>query len=342
MYTASLISDHRLWESFVAAQPFQPFLMSAAYIDFYESLGERGYIVGIHDGNTLVGGTIVLTTHAKRGSFLYVPYGPLMSDTADEKELLRALCAKLKELAYQERCHFIRVSPFLDDTAARRALWLDIGFQKAPLHALAEDTWLLDVTPDADQLLAAMNKNHRNLIRRCERDGVTIRMETTSEHLIDLHELLDTTAKRHKFHRFSRSYIDKEFAAYADNGHAVLFRAYLPDGRLDAAAVIMYYGNMAAYRHSGSLGLDARLPTSYLLQWHAILEAKRRGIPLYNFWGIAPDTASKSHPFFGITHFKKGFGGFPKRLLPCQDLPLDWTYTLTKAVEIIRRLKRGF
>jgi lipid II:glycine glycyltransferase (peptidoglycan interpeptide bridge formation enzyme) len=117
----------------------------------------------------------------------------------------------------------------------------------------------------------------------------------------------------------------------------------LPDGRLDGAAVIIYYGNMAAYRHSGSLNLDSRYPTSYLLQWHAIQEAKGRGMEWYNFWGIAPENATKKHPFFGITHFKKGFGGENKKLLYCQDFRINKTrYLLTKIIETIRRIRRGF
>ncbi len=122
----------------------------------------------------------------------------------------------------------------------------------------------------------------------------------------------------------------------------MLLLGYLPDGTLDSGAVIMSYGTMACYRHGASLGLDKRVPTSYLVQWRAIQEAKRRGCHWYNLWGVAPEGSSKKHPFFGITHFKKGFGGVQKDLLHCQDLPLRPGYWVNWTIETIRRMKRGF
>ena len=120
-----------------------------------------------------------------------------------------------------------------------------------------------------------------------------------------------------------------------------MFDAYLPDSSLDSSAIIMYYGSMAAYRHGASLNINKKLPTSYLLQWEAICEAKKRGIKYYNFWGIAPENSPK-HPFHGITHFKKGFGGYSRELMHCHDLPITNKYYINWFVESIRRIKRGF
>ena len=134
----------------------------------------------------------------------------------------------------------------------------------------------------------------------------------------------------------------KEFQSFAQQNQTLVLNAYLEDKRLDSSAIIMYYGNTAAYRHGASVGLDKKVPTSYLLQWEAIKEAKKRGIKYYNFWGIAPDNAPKSHPFKGITHFKKGFGGEQKNLLHCQDLPISSKYWLNWIVETVRSINRGF
>jgi lipid II:glycine glycyltransferase (peptidoglycan interpeptide bridge formation enzyme) len=207
---------------------------------------------------------------------------------------------------------------------------------------LAETTWLLDVQHTDDELFAGMKKNHRNLIRRCEREGVRIVQTTDTAALQRLNDMHDATAVKHNFHRFSRTYIDAEFAAYARAGDAVIFEAYLPDGTLDASSIIMFAGTMGAYRHSASRNTNPKLPTSYLIQWHALTESRRRGKTAYNFWGIAPDDAPGSHPFAGITHFKKGFGGYHKDLVHCMDLPITWRYWQTWVVETVRRIKRGF
>lgn len=326
------------------SQPETVFVQSAQYGDFFEAMGEVSWSIGVFDGDRLVGGALVVSTHAKRGDFLYIPYGPVISHEDKERafQIYHALFRWLASFARKEKYDFIRVSPFVDDGVQTRQDFARLGFRKAPMHMLAEHTWILDVRNSEEQLLAAMNKNHRNLIRRCERDGVTIRMTSDPKQLDGLDRMLSITAERHNFVRFSRSYIEKEFTAFAKSGQAVLFEAYLPDGTLDGAAIIMFYGKMAAYRHSASLSQNKQLPTSYALQWAVIQEAKRRGVVWYNFWGVAPEGASPKHPFYGITHFKKGFGGFQKNLLPCHDLPVSSTYALNWLVETIRRYKRGF
>ena len=336
-----LITNKQTWESFVLQQSYPLFVQSCHYGDFYEAMGEKSWLFGVYEGEKLIGGSLVVSTHARRGSFLYLPYGPILP-AEDQSRALGALTETLKKFARGEHYDFIRVSPFLDETEENKQLFLAAGFRPAPMHMLAETTWLLDIQPSEEQLLAGMNKNHRNLIRRCLRAPVRVESSVSQKAVIEFNQLHDATASRHKFHRFPVGYIEKEFLAFAPHGEAVIFHACLPDGRLDSSALVMYYGNMAAYRHGASLNLDKRLPTSYLIQWEAILEAKRRGIRWYNFWGIAPRAASKRHPFYGLTHFKTGFGGFEKNLLHCQDLPVTRAYWKNWLIESIRKRKRGF
>jgi len=323
------------WEEFVLAQANTFFVQSIHYGEFYESLDEKFWIFGVYENNKLLGGSLVVSVHAKRGDFLYLPYGPLGSID------LSGFFEYLKKFAKKNNYDFIRVSQFIDDKAENREEYQKLDFRDAPMHILAETTWLLDLSASEEELLSAMGKNHRNLIRRCEREGVKVVSSSDNQSLAEFNQLHDETAKRHKFHRFSDEYVSREFSAFAPSNQVKIFNAYLPSGELDSSAVIMYYGKMAAYRHGASLNLNPKLPSSYLLQWEAIKEAKRRGIRWYNFWGIAPEN-NKKHPFFGITHFKKGFGGFQKDLLHCQDLPISKKYWLNWIVESIRKINRGF
>lgn len=340
MYYVKEISNHEEWESFYATTEYTPFVQSALYGNFYESMGEKSWIIGVYDDKKLIGGTLVVSTSARRGKFLYIPYGPVLP--FDDAHAYEMLFRYIRKLAQTEGCAFVRVSPFIDDTPDTRERFRALGFRKAPIHVLAETTWMLEITPDADTLLKNMKKNHRNLIRRCERDGVTIKIGTDQKMLDELDTLLDVTAKRHDFVRFSQSYIEKEFKTLADAGNAFICNAYLPDGSLNASAIIMVYGNMGVYRHSASLPEPKRLPTSYLIQWSVIQKLKEMGITWYNFWGVAPEGAHKNHPFFGITHFKKGFGGIQKDVLPAHDMPITTRYWITWCIESFRRIRRGF
>ncbi len=340
MYSVKQVTDVTVWERFVCSQTYSPFVQSHAYGEFYKSIGERYWMLGVFDEKgELVGGSLVLSVHAKRGNFFYLPYGPVLPKEQEARELFSNT---LIALAKKEHMDFIRVSPFFQDSEEGREAFRSFGYKPAPMHVLAENSWILDVTKKPDVLMSEMKKNHRNLIRRCEREGVRIEMRSDTEALDIVHRLLDATEKRHNFTRFSREYITSEFEQFAERGQATVFIAYLPDGTIDAAAIIMFYGNMAVYRHSGSLNLDPKIPTSYAIQWHAILEAKKRGMQWYNFWGVEPLDAPKSHPFAGIGHFKRGFGGVQIDLIHCHDLPLTHKYWINWIVETFRKLKRGF
>ncbi|MBT3538649.1 peptidoglycan bridge formation glycyltransferase FemA/FemB family protein [Candidatus Parcubacteria bacterium] len=340
MYKVKQITDKNKWETFVKKQEYTLMNQSWKYGEFYKNLQENFWVFGVYEEDILIAGALVLSTHARRGDYLYLPYGPII--TKDKENILKILTKNIAEFAKKEKYSFIRVSPFADATDEHKKLYKKMGYRKAPIHALAENTWLLDLTPSEDELLSAMNKNHRNLIRRCDREGIRIEKKTEIKDLDKLNELLDHTAKKHNFHRFPKKYIEEEFKPFKHDGEVCVYNAYLPDGTLDASAVIYFYGNMAAYRHSASLNLNRKLPSSYLIQWNVIQDAKKRGIKYYNFWGIAPDNADKKHPFFGITHFKKGFGGFNKDVLHAQDYIVSWKYWINWSIETLRRIKRGF
>lgn len=335
-----IIENMQEWDAFVQQQPYTLFLQSSTYIPCAETDTEMARIVGVYDGGKLIGGSLIIGIRAKRGDYIVLPYGPILDHK--NTEALRALFAYLKTLARQEKYSFIRVSPFEPDTAEIRKTYTALGCKKAPMHVLAEHTWMLDIKKDESVLLKAMKKNHRNLIRRCEREGVAVSLRKDPEALERLNNMHDEVAKRHNFHRFSRAFITAEMETLQKHDQALIFEATLPDGRVDASAMIVFYGNMAAYRHSASLNLDKRFPSSYLIQWSAIQEARKRGLAWYNFWGIAPKDATKDHPFYGITHFKTGFGGEQIDLLPCQDLPVSPKYYITRLFETLRRIRRGF
>ena len=103
--------------------------------------------------------------------------------------------------------------------------------------------------------------------------------------------------------------------------------------------MIIFHSKRGFYHQGASL--PSKAPVSYLLQWEAIKEAKRRGCERYNFWGIVPDTKENAnHPWKGLSLFKKGFGGYEKDYLKTKDYPLSFRYWLVYVFEKIRKRKR--
>lgn len=334
------IEDRSAWESFVKAHPEGTFLQSWKFGEMNAVLGDKPMYLGMYRGDSILKGVaLVIRVKAKRGDFLYLPYGPVVS----ENDLLPQFFAYLKELAKKERVNFIRVSPFIADVPEHAELYKSLGFRPAPLHMLAEHLWLIDLADkDTDAIFSGMEKKHRNLTRRAEKEGVKIRTSTLMPDVDEFLRLHEETVGRHHFTPYPRDYFKSQVKLFGNDDEALVFSAEY-DGKVLASAIIMFYSDIASYHHGASTSDPAyrKVPASYLLQWKAIQEAMKRKCKIYNFWGIAPDENPK-HPFYGITHFKKGFGGRRHDLLHCQDLPVSSKYLFNWGVETLRKFRRGF
>jgi lipid II:glycine glycyltransferase (peptidoglycan interpeptide bridge formation enzyme) len=187
-----------------------------------------------------------------------------------------------------------------------------------------------------------MRKNTRNLIRRAEKEDVEI-ISGDSCNLIDVFmKMYRETAKKHSFVPFSEKYIRGEINSFtADkHGYAKIYLAKYKEVYI-AGAAIVFWGHSAYYHHGASAALYGKIPSSYLLQWQAIKDAKKAGKKFYNFWGIAKNENDKNNPWYGLTFFKKGFGGERTDYLRAQDLPLNKKYFVNFAIEKYRLWKRG-
>lgn len=340
------VTDRILWERFLLSQAMPPFLQSWQMRALHQRLGEVTVSYGIYDGAALVGLLLGIIIRARRGSLLTIPYGPVLLEPYWDQ--LPHLTAQLRSLADSHHVDVIRSSPFIEHTAAHAAVYRAAGWRRAPIHLLAEHVWWLDIRPSEEELLKGMRKTMRNLIRRAERDGVTIELvmdPSSVEQFISIHR---DTVKRHHFVPYTDAYFRAEYDAFRAGNHAQLFQARY-QGKIISSAMMITYGDTSSYHHGASLSEYQRIPASYLLQWAAIQEAKRRGCTRYNFWGVVPEeqfyspVLHRAHPFIGVTTFKTGFGGQRLDLLPCQDYPLTARYwMLTRPIETVRRMKRGF
>ncbi len=50
---------------------------------------------------------------------------------------------------------------------------------------------------------------------------------------------------------------------------------------------------------------------------------------------------AKNHPWFGLSLFKKGFGGQAKEYIKTQDFVINPKFWLSFIVESLRKIKRG-
>lgn len=318
----------------MAAHPEANFLHSWYWGDFHERLNRIVIRTGFYDGGKLAGIFLGIVEPARRGRHLVVPAGPII-DWSNDK-LVETWRDEAKRAAREHRCVFVRCRPQIADTPANLRLFRRLGFKKAPMHVTADLTSQLDITLSDEDLKKGMRKGTRYEVNRAERLGIEVEASSGDKYLAEFCELQLETAKRQGFVPFSEKFLSEQFRVFAESDKALIYRS-THEGKLLAMAFIIFYGEEAAYHYGASTDLARKFPGAYAVQWEAIKEARRRGCKRYNFWGVTGHGQTK-HRFYGVSVFKRGFGGEDVAYLPAQDLVVSHTkYPLTKAFETARR-----
>lgn len=331
------VDQESIWESFIATHHDANFLQSWHWGEFQKRLGKTIERIGLYHGSELKGVALAVVERAKRGTYLTVAGGPILDWS--NHDLVQSCFRAVRERAAQNGASFVRVRPQLVENEISRSLFGQFGFHSAPMHLTADLTSQLDLSRSEQELMDGMRKTTRYEIRKAEKMGVRI---TTSVNVGDIDEFYDLqiqTSQRQKFVPFSRSFLKEQFAVFAASGNALLYRAYSGD-QLLAAAFIIFYRQEATYHYGASTEEGRRVPGAYLLQWEAIKEAKRRGCARYNFWGVTKPDQTR-HRFYGVSIFKRGFGGHDVAYVPAQDLILNpIAYAMNYSVEFLRKKLR--
>jgi len=330
------IKDKKTWEDFVSSCEEKTFCQSWNWGIFNQSMGDKVWRFGIFEDEKLIAVAQVLKIKARRGSFIFVPHGPLIKE-GDKRDVIKNTLEELKKLAKNESASFIRFSPILEmgDTN----IFKELGFKNAPIHMHPELTWELNISSSEEDILKGMRKTTRYLIRQAEKNPeVEIISGTSDELLNDFQKVYLETAERQSFTPFSFNYLKKEVDSFKENDQILIFLGKY-NGEVISSSIIVYYSGIGFYHQGATLLKYPKIPVSYLLQWEAIKEAKKRGCRLYNFWGVIPEGV-KNHPWAGLSLFKKGFGGKEKEYVKTQDYVLSAKYWLTYIIELIRRRKR--
>ncbi len=313
------------------------FLQDSAYGSFREKIGEEVFLFGAFSGKKLVGTVLIQKIRTRLKTFLHCPHGPLQLETNTQESTIfwDNFLEFYKNLGKQEKCDFIRISPLIKPE--NKTIFSKNRFIDAPIHLVnPEKTWILDISKDEDQLLKEMKKSTRYEVRRIEKMGVSVEMGNIEKDLDIFWELHSETVKRQKFVPFPKKNTKIELEIYGKN--CQIFSAKL-DNKFMSSSIILF-DDKSAYYHQGA-SLYSKAPVSYATIWSAILEAKKRGCKEFNFWGVVGDK-EKKHPWYGLSRFKRGFGGEERNYLHCQDFPITWKYWLNFCLEKYRKWKRGY
>lgn len=221
---------------------------------------------------------------------------------------------------------------------------LNVERLNAPFRRFLEPvTALLDLTMDEVTLLASFTEKWRYNIRLAEKRWVTTRWVPWNSTLniektyIELfYNLLDETTKRDGFSHNSLSYYQQFVETLEENNAGWLLVAE-KDGILHAAGIFVFTEQSATYYYGASSSDPSlrRDMATYLLQWEAIREGKKRGCTSYDFLGISEDGKWK---LAGVTEFKMRF--HPEKVYLPKEIIVVYKPITLIMLQLISRLKK--
>ena len=159
-------------------------------------------------------------------------------------------------------------------------------------------TVALDLTDD-DIWMHQISSKNRNMIRKAEKEGVTIVESDDYEMFRRLYDGTMTDLHAEDFYFFPKSYYDEYKQTF--KGESMLCLAML-DGKAIAGSMFMFSDGYAHYHLSARNREYSRYAANNLILWYAIQRAKERGCKWFHFGGGTTGNDDDS-----LLKFKKEF-----------------------------------
>ncbi|HKD76772.1 MAG TPA: peptidoglycan bridge formation glycyltransferase FemA/FemB family protein [Ktedonobacterales bacterium] len=251
--------------------------------------------------------------------YLYAPRGPTCDDP--QSPALTLLLQGVRELAQQHGCFMLKIEPQIADGDVQ---WVqrfkELGFKQNPYATHPRRSWMIDLHPSEDELLAGMSMSSRQNVRKGLKN-LTIREGQGPEDLAHFYRIYQDTAQRDNFFIHPQSHYDEMITTFASRGKGCFWLAEY-QGTPIAAQVVMVCGKVATSMFSASSSPEEyrKQRPNHPLQWTAIRWAKAHGCDIYDFRAIS-ERLEPDAELYGLYTYKRGYGGYSWLSLTTHDLP---------------------
>lgn len=170
----------------------------------------------------------------------------------------------------------------------------------------------VDLTQDESQIWKNMTKGNKSSVSKARRNGVEIIQSKTKEAVDTFHQLYISTMERNKAKRsyfFSKKFFNDTIRLLDENVN--LFRASYK-GKIIAASLFLFKGNLAHYYLSGSDVNFFDLCPNNLLLYQTILWAREQGYKIFNLGGGLETGDSLFHFKASFSKATAGFYSYTK------------------------------
>lgn len=306
--------DAKSWDDYFILRKQAEFLQSWQWGEFQAKVGNKPIRLQMVENGQIL--KQVQGFEQKIAPFVKFIYLPKMGNCPEVLDYLA-------KLGY----FFARIEPVEDIKIPMKYPVFNVANRQS------QNTFLLNVTLNEEELLAGMHAKTRYNIKLAEKNRVVVKEEKNIDVFWKLNQV---TVARDKFKSHNREYYKKML----EMANCYQLTAYFENVAV-ASNILIHFGDMVTYLHGASSDEHRNLMASYLLQWQGILLSKKLGAFDYDFGGVSPELVQFSpepsrraevkegenktitcyhnycweatHKWTGITRFKAGFGGRGKK-----------------------------
>lgn len=318
-------TDPHAYDDVVRQLPITSALQGWGYGEARRELGQTPLRYLIRDGSRTVGAVQLIRKRLVPGfTTLYAPRGPAL----ESLDLLPAVADAVRKVARPTDA-LLKIEPPvpLDANDEHTVIPASYGpFTRAATEQ-PEHTIVADLRRSEEQMLKDLSSMARRNVRTAEKLGVVAGRDDDFD---AFWEIFTATNERAKLGAFPRKYYEtmlREGNAHGGEAYIVLSRY---QGRALAGGFFIAMGKGTYYLFGGSVRddrvdetgqplKDAKAPDAFY--WNAMLDAKRRGYELFDFWGIPRELDESKHSY-GVFKMKLKFSE-QRVWYPAYDLTLN-------------------
>lgn len=189
-------------------------------------------------------------------------------------------------------------------------------------------TFWIDLTPSEENLLKSFSSKTRYNIRLAQKNGVTVKEDTSDKAFEKYLELTAETVNRQGFYAHTRKYHRLMWDVLRKAGIAHLLAATYK-GEIITTWILFKWKDFLYYPYGASTEKYKNVMANNLMMWKAIKFGKKLGLTTFDLWGREKGK--------GFTKFKEGYNPSVIEFLGTWDLVINKPlYAIYKIAEWIR------
>ena len=339
------------WDEYVLKLSNYSFLLSSARYEYFKEVVSQTFRYLIFDDDRFVGLVEGVVDSVKIfGKYLECKHNPmLISDlsNAEKEGIYREIFNKLKTIAVENNCFFIRISPLIEYDETYEKVVLEFGAQDSPVHPQdALISQYFDISKSEEDLRHDMSSSTRNNINKLLKNpDISVKVVKDNSVFNVFADFYNQTKDLKGYRGHSSESILKELQYQLDNDMLYFVVGYYKDNPI----AVWQNTRFGKYMHVYQAGSDVNfrqknIRITYLLFWETIKLCKDLGIETLDlFGGMLPENlqSTSKNPWKGVNDFKMSLGGTKVTYTHPKDLPLKQYYSIYKPYANMRVELKG-